>query len=149
MRIIMSACLCLLTTWAQAELIIEQGYVRGLPPGQPNTAAFMTLHNTGRLPLTIVAISSEAADKVELHTSRQHNGMVHMEQLERLPIAAAERVQLQPGGHHLMLLGLRRPLPEGESVALRFSLSDGTQATATLNVRSVLNEPEQTHQHHH
>ncbi|MCR8922993.1 copper chaperone PCu(A)C [Dasania sp. GY-MA-18] len=150
MRIIVTCLLLMMAGWVQAELKIEQAYVRGLPPGQPNTAAFMSLNNTGSQPLTLTAISSPAAQSVELHTSRQHGDMVHMEKLDSLQIAAAETVVLQPGGHHLMLLGLHQPLAEGDSVILQFSFSDGSQTSAKLAVRSVLNEPAaQQHQHHH
>lgn len=131
--------------WANAELVVSEAYVRGLPPGQPNTAAFMTLSNTGDKAVEIIAVSSNASAKAEIHHSKNHNGMMSMEKLAGLTIAAGDSVTLQPGGRHLMLLGLHQPLSEGDEVKLQFNLSNGLAYAATLSVRSVLSE----HHHHH
>lgn len=145
MRLIISVVLFLLVSQVQADLVVSEGFIRGLPPGQPNTAAFMTLTNSGDEDITVIAVGSEVADKAEIHTSSEKDGMMHMERLENLMIAAGESVTLKPGGHHLMLLDLYKPLAEGDAVKVRFSLSDGSQYAAVLNVKSVLNE---NHQHH-
>ena len=136
--------LVLLSPWAQSELVIEEGYVRGLPPGQPNTAAFMRLSNNGEQPLTVVGVGSDVAKRAEIHRSTVKNGLMHMEKLADITIAAGATFELTPGANHLMLMGLEKTLVAGDSVKLRFSLKNGSQHTATLKVRSVLDE----HHHH-
>lgn len=147
MRSVIALMTVFMAAWVQADLVVEQGYVRGLPPGQANTAAFMTLINTGEKYVEIIAVGADVADKAELHTSSEQDGMVHMEKLDGLGIEAGQSVSLKPGSHHLMLLGLYNPLAEGDNVKLRFSLSDGSQYATILQVRSVLNESNE-HQHH-
>jgi copper(I)-binding protein len=127
-----------------AELLIADGYVRGLPPGQPNTAAFMRLVNRGTEPLTINHAESAAAELAEFHGHQQKGGMVRMHKLDGITIAAGEEFVLLPGDHHLMLLKLLRPLREGDQVAITLRATNGESATALLPVRSVLNE----HRHH-
>ena len=128
-----------------AELVVSDGYVRGLPPGQANTAAFMTLGNAGDKPLRIIAVKTDAAAAAEIHESSNSNGMMRMQRLDELELEAGASVKLQPGGKHLMLLGLRQVLAEGNTVTLQFQLSSGQQFEASMPVRSVLTE----HHHHH
>jgi copper(I)-binding protein len=138
---------CMSAMMVQAELLVEEGFVRGLPPGQVNTAAFMALVNAGTNDLILQTVSSSVAEKAEVHITQHSNGMMTMKRVNNLVIAAGERVQLEPGGRHLMLLGLHQPLVEGDDVKLQFTFTDGSQAAVTLKVRSVLNES--AHQHHH
>jgi copper(I)-binding protein len=127
-----------------AELLISDGYVRGLPPGQPNTAAFMRIVNSGPESLTINHAASADAELAEFHGHQQQDGMVRMHRLEGITIAAGETFILAPGDHHLMLLQLLRPLREGDQVEITLQASNGESVTALLPVRSVLNE----HRHH-
>ena len=72
----------------------------------PIRPAYLTLVNRGEVAVAIVGASSNVAEKVELHTTRKVDGLMRMEQLEALAVAPGERVELAPGGTHLMLLGL-------------------------------------------
>src|SRR5262245_27394949 len=90
-----------------AEVRIENAWVRALPPTQPNTAGYLTVINDGKTAVAIVGASSNIAAKVELHRTRTVDGMMRMEPVEGVAVAPGERVQLVPGGTHLMLLGLK------------------------------------------
>lgn len=129
---------------ANAELLITDGYVRGLPPGQPNTAAFMRLVNRGEQALTINHAESAVAELAEFHGHQQKDDMLRMQRLDGITIAAGAEFVLQPGERHLMLMNLLRPLREGDQVAITLRTTQGETVTALLPVRSVLNE----HRHH-
>ncbi|ARN76302.1 hypothetical protein BST96_05040 [Oceanicoccus sagamiensis] len=125
---------------ALAELTIKDGYVRGLPPGQPNTAAFMRLVNSGDQDVVITAADSNGAELAEVHSHKHQNGMMSMEKVDQVTVPAKGEFVLAPGKYHLMLIRLTKPLREGDEVEVRLLNGDVELTRATLPVRSVLNE---------
>ena len=118
-----------------AEVRIENAWVRALPPTQPNTAGYLTVVNDGKTAVAIVGASSNIAAKVELHRTRTVDGMMRMEPVEGVAVAPGERVQLVPGGTHLMLLGLKyMPAPD-DDVRLCLQLASGREICAAADVR--------------
>ena len=109
----------LLSTAVQAgTLHLRDAYIRELPPGQTVSAGYFTLLNTGKAPVALVAGTSDAADRVEIHAHRMSGGAMHMEQLHRVEVPAGGQVQFKPGGLHLMLIDLKRPLHAGDTVTV-------------------------------
>ena len=141
-----------LSTTLTAEVMIKDGYVRGLPPGQPNTAAFMRLVNSGESAVTLMPVSSDAAAKTEFHKHSHSGEMMRMEKVDSITIPAKGEFVLKPGGHHLMLMKLNETLQEGDQVSIALSTASGETIHTTLPVRSVLNEHQpvkNTHGHEH
>jgi copper(I)-binding protein len=101
---------------------VSDAYARAIPPGQPNSAVFLTLNNPSGQPRALVAAASPVADAVELHTHIEEGGMMRMRRVERIEVPAGESVSLKPGGLHVMLIGLTRDLNPGETfpVTLQF-----------------------------
>ncbi|GAB0147689.1 copper chaperone PCu(A)C [Marichromatium sp. PS1] len=118
-------------------VVVDEAYVRAVPPGQPNSAAFMVLENDGAVDRAVVAATSPVAEVVELHTHREEGGMMRMRRIERIALPAGERVRLAPGGLHLMLIGLRQPLLVDELVALELQLDDGSRIGLDVPVRAL------------
>ena len=134
------AILTLAAQLAQAELSLVDGYVRGLPPGQSVTAAFMTLRNSGDEELVLTSASTSVADKVEFHQHSHDDGMMRMRQIPALRIAAGSELQLAPGHLHMMLIGLRQVLVGGDTVAIELCSESSDCQSIELAVVSVLNE---------
>ena len=129
---------------------IHEPFVRMLPPTQPNTAAFMVLENTGERDLALVRAESEASRVVELHDHLMVDGMMRMREVERIALPAGARTELKPGGLHVMLIGLRAPLQEGEQVAITLVFDDGSQVEVHAPVRHPGEEmPSHHHGHRH
>jgi len=125
---------------AQTEQIeVTNAYVRGLPPGVENTAAYMTLHNTGSEDLVLTGGEADFAKSVSIHASENNNGMMSMVHKMNLTIPAGEQVILESGGLHLMLSGLKRSLGN-EEVSLTLKFQEGMTLTLRLPVISVLDE---------
>lgn len=122
------------------ELIVKDGYVRGLPPGQTVTAAFMTLSNTGDQPVVVSSIASSGSQRAEIHAHRHSAGMMSMVKMDSITIPAGGEFVLAPGKHHMMLIDLHKPLREGDQVTMSLSNESGLLTEFTLPVRSVLNE---------
>ena len=125
------------------DLEIRDAYVRGLPPGVPNTAAYMTLSNVSEQALVLTGASTAVAESVSVHESFQENGQQFMRHLEGVAIPAGGELVLESGGKHLMLTNLRGALKAGDSIELTLLFKDGLEKTLSLPVRSVLTE-----QHH-
>lgn len=138
-----------LSAAAQQSAVVEVAdvWVRALPPTQTNTAAYLTIINRGDTGITIVGASADVADKVEIHTTREIDGYMRMEQLQDLSVAVGESLQLAPGGTHLMLLGLARMPLTGETVRLCLELATGDEICTVAEVRKTA-VGQQTHNHH-
>ena len=142
--LIVSILAVLLSAMSSAELRIEEGFVRGLPPGQQTTAGFMKLVNDGDSDVTIVGASTDSAERAEIHAHIHRNGMMSMQRVVSIVVPAQSEFVLEPGEHHLMLINLYKPLSESDTVFVELLSAAGHKVNATLPVRSVLNE----HKHH-
>jgi len=123
-----------------AELRLEGAFVRGLPPTQTVTAAFLNVVNDSSSPVVITGAASDIAERVEIHKHSHSNGMMRMEQVPNVEVPANGRFVFKPMGYHLMLFGLKRPLVDGELVRLELFGADGQSVQQQVPVRSVLNE---------
>ncbi|HNZ57449.1 MAG TPA: copper chaperone PCu(A)C [Methylophilaceae bacterium] len=118
---------------------IQQAWARATAPGQSVGAAYMTLvHHEN---ITLIAADSNAAGSVEIHSMEMKNGIMKMRMLEELPIKAGKAVKLGPGGLHLMLFDLQKPLKVGEKIELTLCFKDKqgevTHQTVTLPIKEV------------
>ena len=112
-----------------ARVEVHDAWVRTPNPAVDVAAGFMTLVNTANEPLSVVAVSSPMADIVEMHETRVVDGMASMQKANVVRIPARGTAKLEPGGMHLMMIGLRKPLPRQTEFTLR--LDDGNTVTAT------------------
>ena len=129
-----------LSSAAFAELVVEDAYVRGLPPGVETTAAYMTLRNTGDTAMELTGATSPIAGHVMLHTTMNHDGMLHMQHVMSVSIPAHGEIILESGGLHLMLTDLKQSVTQGTDVELTLQFADGATSQLSLPVRSVLDE---------
>ncbi|MDT8399407.1 MAG: copper chaperone PCu(A)C [Pseudomonadales bacterium] len=122
------------------DISVDAGYVRGLPPGQSNTAAYMTIRNHSSETLVLTGARTDIASGAAVHNTEQHDGMMSMKPVPLVPVPARGEVVLDSGGLHLMLTGLKAPLDDAQQVRLTLLFQDGLEKTITLPVRSVLME---------
>jgi len=121
-----------------SNLKVEDGYVRATPPSLPNSAAFMKVINSSNETVSIVKALSNVSKVVELHTHLMKDGVMKMVQVPKIDVPANGEVSLQPGGFHIMLIGLNKALKEGESVTLTLEFSNGESKTITVPVKTVM-----------
>ena len=148
MKLLVAGVLSIASTLSFAEINVKEGYVRAVPPGQMNSAAFMQLHNPSDKAIAVISGNSTAAKHVELHTHTNDNGVMQMRQVERFDIPAKGSTTLQPGGHHIMLIGLENDLLPGSDVSLTLEFSDGSSQSVELPVQKIM-PMSQGHHHHH
>ena len=139
LKFLIPAVLALGTMTASAEVTISEPWIRGMVAGQSATGAFMTIKSTEATAL--VGASSPVASKVEIHQMSMDQGVMKMRPLDRLQVPANGTVRLEPGGYHVMLIGVAKPLAKGDKVplALRFQGKDGKKFSKeiTVDVRDI------------
>ncbi len=134
---------------AFAETIeVQDAYVRAVPPGQPNSAAFMSITNQGDQDRALLAAESDKAEVVELHTHLMADGMMQMRQVQQIDLPAGETAVLEPGGLHVMLIGLTETLAPGDQVELTLGFDDGSKQTLSLPVKRIEPSAMPMHKHH-
>ena len=102
--------------------------------GSGNSAVYALLVNAGNAPDALVAAASDAAGTVEIHESFLESGMMMMRAVRKIDVPAGSKVEMKPGGYHVMLINLKRDLKAGEtiSVTLQFEKAGKIPVTATV-----------------
>lgn len=99
------------------DLMLEHPYSRATPPKALTGAGYVTIHNHGSTTDRLIAVSCDCAAASEVHEMKMDGNVMRMRELtDGLPIPANGMVELKPGGYHLMFIGLKDPLKEGEVV---------------------------------
>jgi copper(I)-binding protein len=130
--------LMLISNFAFANSInIEDAYVRATPPNTQNSAAFMVIHNTLNKDVKLVSASSDIAQRVELHEHIHEDGMMKMRQVEEISIQSEQKVALKPGGYHVMFLGLKEALKEGNSVQFSLYFDNGDKIMIDAPIKKI------------
>ena len=116
---------------------VSGAYARAVPPGQPNSASFMTLTNRSDQSLSLVGAKSPAAKVVELHTHTMEQGMMRMRQVDKITIPASGESMLQPGGDHVMLMVLVQDLQPGSEISVTLVFADGSEKEILAPVQKI------------
>lgn len=122
---------------AADDVVIGSPYVRAVPAVMQNSAMFVTLKNVGTVDHAVIAAASDAAEHVELHTHVMDGEVMRMRQVEKIGVRAGQTTVLEPGGLHVMLLGLKQPLQAGTTVRVDLTFDDGSTETVDAPVRDV------------
>ncbi len=131
-KLLAASALFLASAAAYADVTVSDAWARATAPGQEVGAAYMTLKSDKAA--TLAALSSPAAGSVEIHEMSMKNGVMKMRMLDKLTLPAGKVVKLEPGGFHLMLIDLKKPLKVGEKIELTLALKDGKGKTDTQTV---------------
>jgi copper(I)-binding protein len=106
-----------------AEVTVKDAWVRGTVPVQTVTGAFMTV--TSSTEAKIVGVKSPIAPMAEIHESTMTDGVNRMHEVQAVPLPAGKPVKLEPGGYHVMLMGLKKPVTQGQKVPLTLEIESG------------------------
>jgi len=118
----------------EAAVTATDAWVRGMVPAQKTTGAFVTLHSTEDTKL--VSVATPVAKSAEIHESNMADGTMRMRAVDFVALPAGKRIELKPGGYHVMLIGIEKPLGAGDSVPLTLTLEDAGGKRSTLVVEA-------------
>lgn len=123
-------------TYTHGGLQISQPWSRATAAGMPMGVAYFTITNRGGKADALIAASTPAAARVEIHHTTLVDGMARMRPLGEVPIPAGETVKIEPGGIHLMLVDLKAPLVAGKPVPLTLEFRVAGRVTVELAVEA-------------
>jgi len=119
---------------APGGVVVSNAWSRPTPEGMSMGVGYLTVVNHGKRDDTLIHASTPAAQSVEFHESLVVDGMSRMRPREAIPVAAGTTVKLEPGGLHLMLVGLEAPLAAGAKVPLVLVFRGAGSITVNLSV---------------
>ncbi|TDO55361.1 hypothetical protein EV651_11457 [Kribbella sp. VKM Ac-2571] len=129
-------------------VLVEDAWVRATTGAKDTTmtAAFLSLTNPGDTDVKLTSATSPVAAVVQLHEMAMQDGkMVMREKPGGITVPAVSHAHLSPGGDHIMLMSLKRPLNPGDEVPLTLEFSDNTSHDLKVPVKAFTEEEEHYH----
>jgi copper(I)-binding protein len=127
--LVFAAMISMAATSAVAQVTVKEPWARATMPGQPVGAAYMKIEST--TPATLVQVETDVAREVQVHQMQVQDGVMKMRDQGALELPPGKTIELAPGGLHLMLMGLKKPLNSGDTIALRMTFVDSKKAKST------------------
>jgi copper(I)-binding protein len=121
---------------ARNGIMIEHPWARATPTTSLSSVVYLTIVNNHRDD-TLVHASTPIATMATLHQTRLDNGIMRMLPIEAIPIAEGERLMLKPGGYHIMLTGLMKPLKPGTYFPLTLTFANAGAITVRVRVEKA------------
>ncbi|MCL6512706.1 MAG: copper chaperone PCu(A)C [Anaerolineae bacterium] len=101
-----------------------------------NSAAYMVIENRGNAPDRLLSASGDVAATIEVHETKQKDGMMMMEAVkDGLEVPANGKVELKPAGYHIMLMDVKRELKPGDTFKLTLTFRSGKTVAVDVAVR--------------
>ncbi len=124
--------------YRQGGIVVEHPWARASAGKMARAGAvYMVIENTGEAPDKLIAAATPAAKMASLHTTVMEDNVMKMRPVGALEVAPGEPTVLQPGGLHIMLMGLKKPLEEGASFPLALTF----EKAGTIEVEVVVQAP--------
>jgi hypothetical protein len=136
-----------------ADISVTDAWARATMPGQPVSGAYMQIRSDADARL--VSVSSPAVPRVEMHEMKMDGDVMRMREVKAIELPKGKTVSLEPGGFHIMLMNLQKPIAAGDVIPLILTVeSGGKRQTVELKAeaRSPMGGgamPNQPMQHHH
>lgn len=137
---------------------ILDAWISEAPPVAKNNAAYIVLQN-GSSRDALTAVETPVAAVAELHQMSMAGGLMRMQRLPLINLAAGQKLSLAPGGRHIMLIGMKQPLKAGDKVPLTLVFRKAGRVTIEAEVRALVVDEQSApaphgkggadHQHHH
>ena len=134
---------------AKGDIMVHDAYARATPPSAVNSAVFTTLINHSDKERSIVAATTPAAGKVELHDVIMDGDVMKMRQVQTIAIPANGQVELKPGSLHIMLFDLKDGLKEGDQISMMLAFANGDTQTFDAPIKKVISGMKKMNLDHH
>ena len=126
--------LSLFSLAVSGEVTVKDAWVRGTVAAQTTTGAFMTITSSEEAKL--VGARSGIAKMTEIHQSMLMDGVNHMHAAEAVALPAGKSIELKPGGYHVMLMGLAKPVAAGQKVPIELTVEDKRGKRSKIEVQA-------------
>ena len=119
------------------SIVIDHPWARATPTGAKTGAAYVTLINNGSSGDRLLAAKTPVADAVQFHSVSEENGVSRMRELRAVEVPPGGKVTFSPGGMHIMLVGLKQPLKEGQTFPLSLTFEKAGKVDVTVSIAKV------------
>ena len=119
-----------------AAISADHVWARATPPNATTGAAYLVLTNKGQ-PDRLTGASAPVAGMVGLHQTTNDGGIMKMRPIPALDLDTDKPVRLAPGGYHIMLMDIKRPLRPGEHFALTLRFERSAPLTVDVSVEAI------------
>lgn len=134
-----------LPAWA-AQISVTDAWVRATMPGQPVGGAYMQIRSDADARL--IGVSSSVVPRVEVHEMTMDDDMMRMREVKAIDLPKGKTVSLEPGGFHIMLMNLKKPIAAGDSIPLTLVIeSDGKRQTVEVKAEARALDGAMRHAH--
>ena len=117
------------------DVSVTNAWARATPGGAETAAAYVTLESPAGDRL--MGISTPAAQKAEVHSMTMEGSVMKMRSVDGLDLPPGQTVTLKPGGYHIMMTGLAKPLEAGESFPLTLTFAKAGAKNVTVSVEKI------------
>ncbi|WKB52881.1 copper chaperone PCu(A)C [Eleftheria terrae] len=133
---LLASCALALCTRANAATPIQvhAPWARPTVAGQTSGGGFLTLENQGPTADKLVGAATPVAGSTELHSMKMEGPVMRMRHVEAIDLPAGQKVELKPGGLHVMFFGLKAPLKAGDTVPLTLRFEKAGEVTVQMKV---------------
>ena len=130
--------------------MIMEAWARPSIGSTGNSAAYMKVMNHGDAADRLVDAKSDVARKTELHTHIMEDNIARMRRVEGgVEVPAKGNVEFKPGGLHVMLIGLKSKLAEGDSFPLTLVFEKKGEVVVDVKVQKSAGKSNGGHDHNH
>jgi copper(I)-binding protein len=133
-RLCIALAAAVLAGTAHAQVEVKDPWVRGMVETQKATGAFMRL--TSRSAARLVGVSSPVAGVAEIHQTKMEGGVARMRPVAGIDLPAGQAVELKPGGYHVMLMRVKSPVKEGDTVPLTLVIESAGGKRESVTVQA-------------
>jgi hypothetical protein len=118
-------------------ITVQSVWARATPPGAKTGAAYLVLMNRGTAEDRLIGVETPVAAMAGLHTEIMDHGVMKMRPLNSVELKPHAQAMLQPGGKHIMLMGLKQPLKRGEHFPMTLRFAHAPALTVQVEIAKV------------
>ena len=118
-------------------ITVEHAWARATPGGARTGAAYTTLMNTGASADRLLSATTPVADQVQFHKETEDNGVSRMREVHNVELSPGGKITFKPGDMHMMIVGIKQPLKEGQSFPLTLQFEKAGNIDVTVPIEKV------------
>jgi copper(I)-binding protein len=121
----------------KGDIQVRHPWSRATAPGAKVAVGYMEIRNIGTQPDRLLSATTDVAQRVEMHVTQRDGDVMKMREVKSFEIPARERYALRPGGSHLMLVDVTRPLKKGERFTMTLRFERAGELEIELEVQEI------------
>jgi len=119
------------------DIMIHESWARASIGNAPNSAAYMMVMTQGDVGDKLISAETPIAERAELHDHILDGDVAKMQKVDAIAINPGEPAALQPGGMHVMLMGVKDKLKEGDVVPLTLTFENAGEVTLEIPIKGL------------